>query len=140
MYLVDANVLLYAANREAEHHREAADWLREALVGERPVGFAWVSMLAFLRISTHRGLHDKPLPMATALDLLETWTSAPSATVIAPTGRHAALLRGLLLSAGVGGNLVNDAHLAALAAEHASTVVTFDRDFQRFPGLATHRP
>lgn len=34
-----------------------------------------------------------------------------------------------------GGNLVTDAHLAALALENDATVVTGDRDFQRFPGL-----
>jgi predicted nucleic acid-binding protein len=41
----------------------------------------------------------------------------------------------LLESAGAGGNLVNDAHLAALALEHGADVVSFDRDFARFEGV-----
>jgi len=35
-----------------------------------------------------------------------------------------------------GVNLINDAHLAALALEHGATPVSFDRDFERFRGLS----
>jgi predicted nucleic acid-binding protein len=35
----------------------------------------------------------------------------------------------LLHVTGSGGNLVNDAHLAALALAHRATVITFDNDF-----------
>lgn len=33
MILVDANVLLYAVNEDADHHTEAQDWLDCALYG-----------------------------------------------------------------------------------------------------------
>ena len=45
------------------------------------------------------------------------------------------LLRGLLSNAGTAGNLVNDAHLAALCIEHRARVCSFDRDFGRFAGV-----
>jgi toxin-antitoxin system PIN domain toxin len=140
VFLLDANVLLYAANSEAEHHKASATWLRKALNGDRPVGFAWVVLLAFLRISTHRSMLDRPITSEQALDLVDDWLGAPASVVLSPTGRHLGVLRGLLLEAGSGGNLVNDAHLAAVAAEHGATVVTFDRDFARFPGVLLHRP
>jgi predicted nucleic acid-binding protein len=35
---------------------------------------------------------------------------------------------------------VNDVHLAALAIEHRGVVVSFDRDFERFDGLAWQLP
>jgi predicted nucleic acid-binding protein len=38
------------------------------------------------------------------------------------------------------GNLVGDAHLAALALEHGATVASFDRDFARFEGVKLRRP
>jgi uncharacterized protein len=44
----------------------------------------------------------------------------------------------LLRDSGTGGNLTTDAHLAALALEHGAAVVSYDRDFARFPGV-THR-
>jgi predicted nucleic acid-binding protein len=52
-----------------------------------------------------------------------------------PGKAHAGLLRHLLLTVGIGGNLTSDAHLAALALEHDARIVTGDRDFLRFPGL-----
>jgi predicted nucleic acid-binding protein len=55
--------------------------------------------------------------------------SSKSAVVIEPTTRHPPLLSGLLAGSGTAGNLVTDAHLAALALEHNATVVSFDRDF-----------
>jgi predicted nucleic acid-binding protein len=45
-----------------------------------------------------------------------------------------------LAEAGTAGNLVNDAHLAALAVEHDAEVVSFDSDFARFPGVRWRRP
>ena len=139
MYVVDANVLLYAVNSQADHHKEAAAWLRKALPGDRPVGFAWVALLAFLRISTHRSLLDRPISAEQALDVVDSWLASPAAVVLSPTGRHLGILRGLLQQAGSGGNLVSDAHLAAVATEHGATVVTFDRDFARFPGLLVNQ-
>ncbi len=60
--------------------------------------------------------------------------------MVEPTARHLAVLSGLLEESGVGANLVNDAHLAALAIEHSATLVSFDHDFARFAGLAWERP
>ena len=57
-----------------------------------------------------------------------------------PTPRHASVLHGLLAPFGTGGNLVNDAHLAALAVEHRCTVVSYDGDFARFPGVNWEMP
>jgi predicted nucleic acid-binding protein len=71
-----------------------------------------------------------------ALGVLNRWLAAPAARVVHPTEQHAALVGRLLLGAGTGGNLVGDAHLAALALEHGATVVSFDRDFARFAGVA----
>jgi len=45
-----------------------------------------------------------------------------------------------LAQTGRAGNLVNDAHLAALAVEHDAEVVSFDSDFARFPGVRWRRP
>ena len=43
-------------------------------------------------------------------------------------------------SADVFGDLVPDAHLAALAMEHGLTVCSSDRDFARFPRLRWMNP
>lgn len=140
MLLVDANVLLHAVNEGSREHAAARDWLRGALGGSEAVAFAWTVALAFLRLSTHRAVFARPLDVEQAGELLERWLSAPPVVLIEPTRRHLPLLRGLLGRAGTAGNLVGDAHLATLCLEHDATVVSFDRDFARFDGVATHRP
>ncbi|MBM3674539.1 MAG: type II toxin-antitoxin system VapC family toxin [Actinobacteria bacterium] len=140
MVIVDANVLLYAANSRARHHRAARRWLEEALNGDEPVGFAWVVLLAFIRITTLPAAMERPLSAAEAFGLVDAWLAAGPAVVVSPTSRHAALLRGFLLAAGTGGNLTSDAHLATLAVEHGARCCTFDRDFERFDGLQTIVP
>lgn len=81
-----------------------------------------------------------PLEVGAAFDYVEEWLARPQATVVHPTERHLGVVRGLLEPVGVGGNLTTDAHLAALAVEHGAQLVSFDRDFGRFPGLRWRHP
>jgi toxin-antitoxin system PIN domain toxin len=140
MKVVDANVLLYAVNEDAPQHEAARTWLDDALSGGATVGFSWIALLAFLRLVTKEGLFPQPLSTDAALDTIEAWLASPAALVIEPTARHPALLRHLLTTAGTGGNLVSDAHLAALAVEHRGQVVSYDHDFDRFPGVTREQP
>jgi uncharacterized protein len=133
--LVDANVLLYAVNRADPKHHQSKAWLDRALNQGEPVGFAWVALLAFLRLSTKAGLFPRPLRVAEAMARVRSWVGHPAGVVLEPTARHLAVMAGLLAATGAGANLVNDAHLAALAVEHDATVVTYDSDFGRFPGV-----
>lgn len=135
MNLVDANVLLYAVNSDAPHHEVSRRWLDSALSGEDTVGFAWVALLAFIRLSTRDDLFPSPLSPDEALDTVDAWLGAPPAVVLEPTRDHARLMRRLLQPFGSAANLVNDAHLAALSIEHRCTVASFDRDFGRFEGV-----
>lgn len=139
MQIVDANVLLYAVNSESDHHQIAREWLEDALAGPVTVGFSWGVLLAFLRISTHRTIFERPLSADEAIETCRVWLAQPSATVVGPTIRHLDVLAGLLSSSGTAGNLVSDAHLAALAVEYAAELVTFDADFGRFAGLSWNR-
>lgn len=140
MKLVDANVLLNAVNTSAPDHASARRWLDHALSGGAPVGFAWIVLLAFLRLTTRPGLFERPLTVDQAMDVVDGWLEPSPARVVHPTTRHAAVLAGLLRRAGTAGNLVTDAHLAALALEHRAQVVTYDSDFDRFPGVRWERP
>jgi uncharacterized protein len=140
MKLVDANVLLYAVNRDAARHELARSWLDRALAGAASVGLAWVPLLAFVRLVTKEGLFPRPMSVVDAMRQVDEWLARPAAHVLHPGERHAGILAGLLADVGVGGNLVNDAHLAALAIEHRAEIVSFDRDFGRFPGVRWERP
>jgi len=140
MQLVDANVLLYAVNPATAHHRLARAWLDRALDGEEAVGFAWIALLAFIRVATSTTIFERPLEPSVACDAVRGWLARPSAVVVEPTVRHIDILAGLLAEAGTAGNIVSDAHLAAMAVERDATVVSFDADFGRFAGLRWVRP
>lgn len=131
----DVNVLLYAVNEDSPQHAAAKRWIEAAYAGPGGIGFAWAALLGFVRLATRSGIFAKPLGVEVAMDIVDTWLDHPSARVLLPTDRHAGLLRRLLIGAGAGGNLVSDAHLAALAIEHNAELATFDRDFGRFAGL-----
>jgi len=137
MKVIDANVLVHAANADAREHGSAQRWIEAALSSGDPIGFAWIALLAFVRVTTQRGLLLRPLRIDDAFQLLGDWLSAHNAVIIHPGENHAAILRRLLEPFGTAGNLTNDAHLAALAIEHGADLVSFDRDFVRFEGLRT---
>lgn len=140
MQVVDANVLLYAVNERSAHHESARAWLDRSLSGGETVGFAWVALLAFLRLSTHTSVFPDPLAPETASDVAKSWLQAPGAVVLQTGRRHLSLLSGFLREAGTAGNIVNDAHLAALAVEHDAAIASYDGDFARFAGVRWHRP
>jgi toxin-antitoxin system PIN domain toxin len=140
MKLLDANVLLYALDDTSSRHAGAKAWVDAALSGSEEVGFAWVVLLAVVRLTTKAAVFARPLRAVEAFDIIDDWLAQPCATILHPTIRHAALLRGFLSAAGTAGNLTTDAHLAALSVEYGATVATYDADFSRFPGVLTVNP
>lgn len=140
MKLLDANVLIFAVNADAREHKRAIHLVESALSGRESVGFAWLPLLAFLRVSTRSGLFARPLSTAKAFSFIDVWLGWPNSRILEPGENHAVILRKLLEQTGTAGNLTGDAHLAALALEHGAELVSFDRDFARFPGLRTLVP
>jgi toxin-antitoxin system PIN domain toxin len=138
--LPDVNVLLYALDDTSARHAGARAWLDEALSGREEVGFAWIVLLAVLRLTTKSVVFARPLSPAEAFDIIDGWLAQPCAAVMHPTSRHVSLLRGFVTAAGTAGNLTTDAHLAALSVEYGTRVITYDADFGRFPGVVTATP
>ena len=137
--IVDANVLIYAVNADAPFHVPAKDWLEGALSGPRRIALPWASIVAFQRIATHPRASRRPLAPARAWWHLPRWLDADTTWIPLPGPKHAAIFAGLVADGDLRGNLATDAHLAALAIEHAIGVCSFDSDFARFPGVAWHR-
>lgn len=135
MKLPDVNLLLYTADETSPHSAAARSWLEQALSGTEEVGFAWLALLGFVRVSTNPAAFASALTPARAFEFVESWLGQPVATVVHPTHQHGAVLRRLLEPLGTGGNLTSDAHLAALAIEHGAELCSHDTDFSRFEGL-----
>jgi predicted nucleic acid-binding protein len=82
----------------------------------------------------------RELEQAVAEQRIEDWLSRSAAWIPVPGSRHQQVLGGIVRDCRPAGNLVPDAHLAALALEHGLTVVSTDTDFARFPGVAWLNP
>lgn len=140
MLVVDANLLIYATNRNAADHAAAKHWWESVLSGDEPVGIPWLVVLAFIRISTHPRIVESPLTFDQAAGVVDDWLAQPVTRIPHPTERHWRLLKELLGPFGAAGNLTSDAHLAALAIEHGAMLCSSDRDFGRFPHLRWNNP
>ena len=140
MILVDANLLLYAYDPRASQHEASRVWLEEILSGRELVRFSWLTLWAFLRISTNPRVFERPLSTVEAETLVSSWLAQPCVALIEPGERHWETLRGLMASGQTTGPLIMDAALAAMAIEHGATLYTTDRDFARFDGLKSVNP
>jgi toxin-antitoxin system PIN domain toxin len=138
--LVDANLLVYAQVANFGQHEAARDWLDEQLVGTARVGLPWESLTTFVRLVTNPRVFARPLNPSGAMHQVVDWLSRPAAWTPGPTERHPALLAELLSIDGIKGDLVPDAHLAAIAIGHGLTVMSNDSDFARFPSLRWENP
>jgi toxin-antitoxin system PIN domain toxin len=140
MILVDANLLLYAYDPGAAEHQGSRAWLETMLSGSALVRFSWLTLWAFLRITTNPRIFERPLTVPEAAAHVSSWLAQPSAGILEPGERHWDILRQLAQDGQAAGPLVMDAALAAIAIEHGATLCTTDRDFARFPGLTWINP
>lgn len=140
MILIDANLLLFAADNTSPFHARAARWLESKLNAESPVGIPWQSLGAFLRISTHPRASARPLVPDEAWAQVNAWLGCDGVWIPQPTARYAEVLAGLVARYRVAGNLVPDAMLAAIALEHGLTVCSADTDFALFTEVRWENP
>jgi toxin-antitoxin system PIN domain toxin len=140
MILVDTNLLLYAEDSLSQHHQTARAWWDEQLSGTAPVCLCWPVLNAFIRIGTNPRLHQRPLTLKESCDRVQSWFEQPCVRLIQPTDQHWTFFQQMLHSSNASGNLVADAHLAALAREHNCVLHSTDTDFGRFPRLKWNNP
>ena len=140
MILLDANLLLYAHDVSSQEHVPTNTWIQSTLAGAETIGFAWETILAFLRIATTPRIFSEPLELQVAVAIIQHWLTFPNVVILSPTSQHWQIFARLLPKTRVRGSLIMDAHLAALAIEHGATLCTNDRDFARFPGLKVEFP
>jgi uncharacterized protein len=138
---IDTNVLIYAEVDSNRHHGAALQLVSRLAQGGLPWAIPWPCVYEFLRVMTHLRVFHPPVPLQVALDDLGHILASPSLVLLAETERHVALFDQVLRKAGATGNLIHDAHIAALCLEHGvSELLTGDRDFSRFQDLRVINP
>ena len=140
MIALDTNILVYALHPKAPQHKEALRRVRALATGAAPWALPYPCLVEFLRVVTHR-VFRPPVPPAVAWHDLMTLLASPSARLLTPTDRHAALLREVLGESGATGDLVFDAQIATLCLEYGvREILTADKGFRRFTGLKVTDP
>lgn len=142
MLAVDTNVLLYAADQDAEAHAACRQRLNEWRVDPTPTFLTWNVCYEFLRVSTHPQVLRAPWHPSDAWRFLDVLLDSPGFALLRPTDRHQAVLAQTLSELpDVRGNLMHDLHTAVVMREHGvSRVCTRDTHFHRFPFLEVVDP
>ena len=141
MIFLDANLLIYSVNSDAPLYQQAKEWVETTLAGQRgPVALSWFTLVAFVRIITNPKIMTAPRSLDEALNQVNSWLLLPAVTLISPGPNHARHFETICRASNAKGNLVTDAHLAALAIEHDSELASCDTDFAKFPGLRWINP
>jgi toxin-antitoxin system PIN domain toxin len=137
MFVVDTNVLVYAADASAPEH----DRCRSLLEGWRRRNGAWYLTWGicyeFLRVVTHPRVLRRPWTMAAGVQFLAAVQDSPALDFLIPTDRHSRVLADIVAEvSALSGNIVHDTHTAVLMREHGiRRICTRDTDFHRFPFL-----
>jgi toxin-antitoxin system PIN domain toxin len=138
---LDTNILVYARRAETPFHQEARKLLRDLAEGRRPWSIPWVCVYEFVRVVTHPRVFDPPTALDAVVEDLESLLDSPTLMLLGEGPRHAGAMREALFSGQATGNLVHDAHIAAILLEHGVRELwTADRDFARFAGLKVRDP
>jgi toxin-antitoxin system PIN domain toxin len=138
--VIDANLLLYAYNADAPQQHAAARWLMDLFESGETVALPWVTIWAFVRISTNPRIWNNPLSAQQAFAIVGDWFELPDVVAMQPGPRHLELLQRLVLEHNAAGPLMTDAVLAALAMENGALLASTDQDFGRFVGLRWVNP
>jgi len=137
VFVVDTNVLVYAADHRAQEH-ERCRALLDMWRGQSGAWYlTWGICYEFLRVVTHPRVFREPWSAKSALDFLGAIQESPSLGMLVPTHRHAGVLTAVVDEVPMlAGNLMHDAETAVLMREHGiHRICTRDTDFHRFPFL-----
>lgn len=140
-YSVDVNILLYASDRTSHHHTSANRFLENRASSSELFCLAWPTLMSYLRIATHPRIFAQPLSPSEAFGNIEALTSLPQVRVLSETEGFLDVYRAVTENRSVRGNLVPDAHLAALLRQHdVPRLYTTDQDFRKFDFLDVQDP
>lgn len=137
MFVVDTNILVYAADEDSPLHKRCVrlieEWRRQSSVWY----VTWGILYEFLRVITHPRVFRKPWSVTKAWSFVEAILASPSLGLLVPAERHVDVAAEVIKSMpSLSGNLLYDAQTAILMQEHGiERIYTRDTDFHRFPFL-----
>jgi toxin-antitoxin system PIN domain toxin len=142
VFVVDTNILVYAANADCAEHARARQLLETWRAGPLPWFLTWNIVYEFLRVVTHARVLPRPWDAAGAWRFVDALLASSSVGLLVHEPGHAKVAESTLRDTqGLAGNLVHDFHTAVLMREHGiRRIYTRDQDFRRFRFLEAVDP
>jgi uncharacterized protein len=138
---IDVNILLYASDEGSPQHRLAADFMQSCAGGGQVFCLAWLTLMSYLRMATHPRIFARPLSHTHAVRNVEALMALAHCRIIGEQDGFWARYRQITGDVPTRGNLVPDAHLAAVLLQNGiATLYTHDRDFRKFSFLDVRDP
>lgn len=141
MIAIDTNILVHAHRRDSRWHAPAVRALESLATGRDAWAIPWPCVHEFYAIATHPRIYAPPSTPVQAVAQLRAWRESPSLTLLAEDDPYWPVLESLIERSRLTGPAIHDARIAALCLRHGvHELLTADRDFSRFPELATRNP
>ncbi|MBS1179571.1 MAG: Conserved rane protein [Proteobacteria bacterium] len=138
---IDVNLLLYASDQSSPQHARAAGFLQSCAAEGQVFCLAWLTLMSYLRMATHPRIFAQPLSHADASRNVEALMALPHCRVIGEQDGFWNTYRDITGDVPTRGNLVPDAHLAAVLRQNGIAMLyTHDRDFRKFAFLEVRDP
>lgn len=140
-FAIDVNILLYASDTSSPHFERARSFTESCIAQKEVFYLGWITVMSYLRIATHPAVFDHPLSPNEAMANIEILLNLPHVRFLSEEEGFWNVFRTTTAEVPTRGNLVPDAHLAALLRHHGvKTLHTHDRDFLKFLFLDVHDP
>jgi toxin-antitoxin system PIN domain toxin len=138
---IDVNILLYASDDSSPCHQKAAAFLQQCAAGPEVFCLSWTTIMSYLRMATHPNIFERPLTHDEATRNVEALLKLPHCRAIGEEQGFWDTYRKVAADVPTRGNLVPDAHLAAILVGYGvTTIYTRDRDFRKFSFLDVRDP
>ena len=140
-YSLDVNVLLYASDKSSPRHASARQFLDACAANPEVLCLTWPTLMSYLRMATHPAIFGAPLGPDEALSNVTGLLSLPHVRAVSELDGFVDAYSHVAGDVVVRGNLVPDAHVAAILFQHGvRTLYSNDRDFLKFPSLEVRDP
>ena len=140
-YSLDVNVLLYASDRSSDRHLRARRFVEACAAGPEILCLTWPTLMSYLRIATHPRIFTAPLSPDEALGNVSALIKLPHVRAVSELDGFIDAYKHVTDETFVRGNLVPDAHVAAILFQHGvRTLYSNDRDFRKFSLLELRDP
>jgi toxin-antitoxin system PIN domain toxin len=135
LFVVDTNVLVYAADVRAPEHVRCRELLEDWRLRGGAWYLTWGICYEFLRVVTHPRVFRRPWSATQAWQFLAAVQESPGLGMLVPGERHGRVLAEVIEDVPqLAGNLLHDTETAVLMREHGiRRICTRDTDFHRFP-------